>query len=184
MAFCALIDELPSPILATPHSNRIPRTLTKTAMPRFKHHEQILAAAQHWKNRCLLRELSLFTDRSLWTRANFQALLPLFAENLDDLHERLLTLDSPDAKCLWAEITWLYHLIEHSSSMGAEAKRRRIAEVWMASGRDFPEGQYLLADDVLAGGVLTPGRAYSRPRLEGVPLFRGRHAGLVLAACR
>ena len=157
----ALIHELPSPILATPRSSRPPRTFTKTAMPRFKHHEPILAAAQLWRERCLLGERSLFTDRSLWTSANFQELLPLFAENLDDLYERLLVLDSPDAKCLWAEITWLYHLIEHSGSMGPESKRRRIAEVWMASGRDFPEDQYLLADDVLGGGVLNPGRAYS-----------------------
>ena len=131
-------------------------------MPRFKHHEPILAAAQLWKDRCLLGERSLFTDKSLWTPATFEELLPLFAENLDDLHERLLALDSPDAKCLWAEITWLYHLIEHSGSMGPEAKRRRIAEAWTASGRDFPEDHDLLADAVLGGGVLNPGRAYNR----------------------
>ncbi len=131
-------------------------------MPRFKDHEQILTAAQRWKNRCLLGERSLFTDRPLWTRANFQNLLPLFAENLDDLYERLLALDSADAKCLWAEMTWLYHLIEHSGSMGAEAKRRRIAEVWRSSGRDFPEDHDLLDDVVLSAGILDPGRAYSR----------------------
>ena len=131
-------------------------------MPRFKYHEQVLAAAQRWKDQCLLGERSLFTDRSLWTRANFQELLPLFDENLDDLHDRLLALDSSDAKCLWAEITWLYHLIEHTGSMGPEAKRRRIAEVWRSSGRDFPDGHDLLADTVLGAGILNPGRAYSR----------------------
>ena len=131
-------------------------------MPRFKEHEQILAAAQRWKDQCLLGERSVFTDRSLWTRPNFQELLPLFAENLDDLYERLLAVDSPDAKCLWAEMTWLYHLIEHTGSMGPEAKRRRIAEVWRSSGRDFPEGHDLLEDVVLSAGILDPGRAYSR----------------------
>ena len=133
-------------------------------MPRFKYHEQILAAAEHWKDRCLLGERSLFTDRSLWTHANFEELLPLFAENLDDLYDRLLAIGSPDAKCLWAEMTWLYHLIQRPGSMGPEAKRRRIAEVWRSSGRDFPEGHELVADTVLGAGILNPGRAYSRHR--------------------
>ncbi len=129
-------------------------------MPRFKYHEQILAAAQRWKDRCLLGERSLFTDRSLWTHANFEELLPLFAENLDDLYDRLLAVDSPDAKCLWAEMTWLYHLIEHSGSMGPEAKRRRISEVWESAGRDFPGDHELLTDAVLGAGILNPGQAY------------------------
>ena len=133
-------------------------------MPRFKEHEQVLAAAQRWKDRCLLDERSLFTDRSLWTRARFQELLPLFAENLDDLKERLLAVDSPDAKCLWAEMTWFYHLIQHSRSMTPEAKKRRIAEAWSSSGRDFPAGHDLLTDTVLSAGILDPSRGYSRYR--------------------
>ena len=140
-------------------------------MPRFKEHEQVLAAAQRWKDRCLLGERSLFTDRPLWTRARFQELLPLFAENLDDLYERVLALDSPDAKCLWAEITWLYHLIEHTGSKGPETKKRRIAEVWRSSGRDFPEGHDLLTDVVLSAGILDPGRAYFRHRWREYHFF-------------
>ena len=140
-------------------------------MPRFKEHEPILAAAQRWKDRCLLGELSLFTNRSLWTRANFEELLPLFAENLDDLYDRLLALDSPDAKCLWAEMTWLYHLIERSSSMGPEAKRRRIAEVWESAGRDFPGDHELLTDTVLGAGILNPGQGYFKHRWREFHFF-------------
>ena len=54
-------------------------------MARFKAAEPILAAAEHWKQRCLLSEGSLFTDRSLWTRSNFRELQAEYVDRLDDL---------------------------------------------------------------------------------------------------
>ena len=44
-------------------------------MARIKDAEPILAAADVWKDRCLLGEQSLFEDRSLWTLDNFDLLL-------------------------------------------------------------------------------------------------------------
>ena len=104
-------------------------------MARFKSAEPILAAAEHWKDQCLLGERSLFSDGHLWTRSNFQELQRAYVENLDDESgdsfleklERQLQPASPDAKCLWAEMTWVYHLIQDPGSMSRESKRQRIA---------------------------------------------------------
>ena len=135
-------------------------------MARFKDAEPILDAAEHWKRRCLLGGRSLFTDRPLWTRSSFQELQRAYVENLDESGgsfleklERQLQPASPDAKCLWAEMTWVYHLIQDPGSMSRESKRRRIAGIWNWSARDFPENHELLSDQVL-GGVVGTGTAY------------------------
>ena len=138
-------------------------------MARFKDAEPILAAAEHWKHRCLIGGRSLFTDRSLWTRSNFEELQTAYVEKLDDTSgdtflvklERQLQSASPDAKCLWAEMTWVYHLIRSPGSMGADSKRRRIADVWNWSERDLPENHELLSDAVLGAGVVNPGAAFN-----------------------
>lgn len=130
--------------------------------------ESILAATEHWKRRCLIGERSVFTDRSLWTRSNFQELQVAYVANLDHgssnpfmemLQDRLKSA-SPDAKCLWAEMTWMYRLIQGPWSMGPEAKRKQIATIWNWSGRDFPEDHELLNDSVLGAGILTPGNPW------------------------
>ena len=139
-------------------------------MSRFKDAEPILAAAERWKQRCLLGAKSLFTERSLWTREGFDELHELYVERTkDDLSaisylselEDKLKPGSPAASCLWAEMTWVYHLIQHSSSMGAAKKRDRIREIWNWSGRDFPADHDLLNDSVLGKGVANPGVPYS-----------------------
>ncbi len=137
-------------------------------MARLKRHTQILAAAECWKDRCLVGEQSLFTDWSLWTRPNFQELHSLFVENPDESKDpflaklqRQLSPGSPDAKCLWAEMTWLYRLIQDRRSMKPETKRDQIAKAWKWSGRDFPEDHELLSDRVLGAGVINPGTGYN-----------------------
>ena len=138
-------------------------------MARFQNAEQILAVAAVWKQRCLLGKRSLFTDRSLWTRSNFRELQAVYVDKLDDLSsdsfvvklERQLKLASPDAKCLWAEMTWVYRLIQRPQSMGPANKRGRIGEIWKWSERDFPEDHELLDDAVLGAGVVNPGTAYN-----------------------
>ena len=136
-------------------------------MARLNRHTQILAAAECWKDRCLLGEGSLFNDWSLWTRPNFQELHSLFVENPDESKDpflaklqRQLSPGSPDAKCLWAEMTWLYRLIQDRRSMKPETKRDQIAKAWKWSGRDFPEDHELLSDRVLGAGVINPGTGY------------------------
>jgi len=138
-------------------------------LARFKDAEPILAATERWKNRCLLGGRSVFTDRSLWTRTNFEELRSVYVENLDDLSkdsfqkklERQLQPASPDAKCLWAEMTWVYRLIQASGSMGSSRKRATIVQVWEWSGQEFPEDHELMSDAVLGAGVVNPSTAYN-----------------------
>ena len=93
----------------------------------------------------------------------------MYVDKLDDLSsdsfvvklERQLKLASPDAKCLWAEMTWVYRLIQLRQSMGPANKRGRIGEIWKWSERDFPAGHELLDDAVLGAGVVNPGTAYN-----------------------
>ena len=137
-------------------------------MDRFKGKkaESILAATEHWKRRCLIGERSVFTDRSLWTRSNFQELQVAYVENFDHQSSgsfmeklgRQLKLASPDAKCLWAEMTWMYRLIQGTWS--PQTKRKQIATIWNWSGRVFPEDHELLNDSVLGAGILTPGNPW------------------------
>ena len=138
-------------------------------MARFNDAEPILTVVEQWKRQCLLAGRSLFTDRSLWTRSTFQELHSVYVENLDDLSqdtflvklERQLEPASPDAKCLWAEMTWVYHLIQSTESMRSSGKRVRIKKIWEWSGRDFPEDHELMSDAVLGAGVVNPGTAYN-----------------------
>ena len=139
-------------------------------MSRFKDAERILAAAKRWKRRCLLDKKSLFTERSLWTREGFDELRRLYVESIEDglpaksflgELERTVKPGSPDAHCLWAEMTWVYRLIHHSRSMGAAKKRAHVGEIWNWSARHFPKDHVLLSDAVLGAGVANPGPAYN-----------------------
>ena len=92
----------------------------------------------------------------------------MYVENLDhppsgpfiEWLQRRLRLASPDAKCLWAEMTWMYRLIQVSGSRKPETKRKEIAKIWNWSGRDFPKSHKLLDNSVLGAGILTPGNPY------------------------
>ena len=126
------------------------------------------AGADQWRRRCLRDGGSLFTERTLWTRERFEELQRLFVETLDDqpadgsfidkLKDQLAP-GTPDAQCLWAEMAWVYWLIVDPEAMGAETKRARIRRIWGWSRRDFPGDHELLRDEVLGGGVASPGAA-------------------------
>ena len=136
-------------------------------MARFKNAQRILAAAEHWRDRCLLGAESLFTERSLWTRENFEELRRLYVEHPIETSESFLTKlerqlepGPEDVKCLWAEMAWMYRLIVSRSAVGAETKRQQIRGIWSWSGREFPEQHELLGEDVLGAGVVHVGTAY------------------------
>ena len=139
-----------------------------TPLSRLKAAESILAAAEHWKKRCLLGEKSLFTEQFLWIRENFAELRRLYVDRPSDDREKLflwklepqLGPDSRQVACLWAEMDWLYSLIVTRSAVGPDNKRKRIRDIWQWSGQDFPEKHELLTDGVLGAGVVRPGRAF------------------------
>ena len=116
----------------------------------------ILDAAEQWKQRCLLDGGSLFTDERLWTRDHFEQLRIHVVENAgagsDRFWERLRRLldpAPPEAKRLWAEMTWAFYLI--ASEIPPEEKHDHIARVWEWSGSTLPEDHWALREEVLTG---------------------------------
>lgn len=53
-------------------------------MPRPSPDHPVLRAAARWRERCLLNDGSVFTQKSLWTAENVGYLVQYFAENLDE----------------------------------------------------------------------------------------------------
>ena len=133
-------------------------------MGRLKRATAILDDAERWKQRCLLDGESLFTEERLWTRERFGQLHTCYVERPDEgpdpFEEKLrrqLDPAPPEAKRLWAEITWAYYLIV--SNVTQVKKLDRIRMVWEWSGETLPENHSALGD-VLDKGIVNPGRAY------------------------
>ena len=134
-------------------------------MSRLARTTAILEAAAQWKKGCLLDGGSLFGEERLWTREYFEELKTHFVERPDEgsrsFEEKLrdqLDDASPQAKRLWAEITWVYWLMV--GSVKGVTKLDRIRTVWEWSGAVLPEDHWALGD-VLDAGVATPGPAYA-----------------------
>ena len=137
----------------------------------------ILDAAEKWKQQCLLDGGSLFSEESLWTRENFNQLRIHFVENLDkgsgNFYEKLaqqLEQAPPEAKRLWAEMTWVLFLIVYRGMLKPETKRAQIKQVWEWSGSKLPDNHWALGD-VLAKGVTNPGHAYNTSRWRECRFF-------------
>ncbi|MCY4642004.1 MAG: AAA family ATPase [Gammaproteobacteria bacterium] len=134
-------------------------------MSRLKCASTILEAADRWKKQCLLDGGSLFSDEMLWTKKYFDELQKHFVENLDTgtgtfMQKLQAQLDaaSPEAKSLWAEMTWIYYLIV--GSVKGVTKLDRIKWLWEWSGAMLPEHHWALGE-VLDKGFVNPGRGYS-----------------------
>ena len=132
-------------------------------MSRQKDAKDILAAAEKWKQQCLLDGGSLFTEESLWTQENFEQLRPHFVENPErrnsyEIVEQQLNPASPEAKCLGAEMIWVLYLID--SNLRLETKRDRIRQVWEESRLVLPDNHWALGE-VLAKGIANPGQGYN-----------------------
>ena len=137
-------------------------------MARWKDATAILDAAQQWKRLCLLEGMSVFTKEHLWTRSNFEQVHTHLVERPEtgsDSFEakslRQLDPAPPEAKRLWAEVTWVYDLI--ASKRKPETKLQSIKTVWERSSASLPEGHWALGE-VLAGGVSHPGPDWNRWR--------------------
>ncbi len=133
-------------------------------MSRLERAALILEAAEQWKQRCLIDGGSVFTDERLWTQDYFGQLHTHFVERPDkgagSFEEKLrhqLEPTPPEAKRLWAEMTWLFLLIV--SGVKGVTKLDRIRTVWESSGAALPEDHPALGD-VLDAGILFPGMTY------------------------
>ena len=133
-------------------------------MSRLQSAAAILDAAEKWKQRCLIDGASLFGTERLWTQANFGELRTYFQEHRDTgtgTFEAKLRIQlepaPPEARRLWAEMTWLYYLIV--INVTRITKLDRIRTVWEWSGEALPEDHWALGD-VLEGGIVNPGVGY------------------------
>lgn len=125
----------------------------------------VLAAAEQWKQDCLLHEGSLFSSEPLWTAKNVVALCEAFLDNpilgsakfIDKLEQQLSICNSA-VQQLGAEALWILYLFVSDNQMGPGAKRDRIAQIWPTSAGDLPNSP-LLSDENLAG-IARPGTAF------------------------
>ena len=133
--------------------------------PEYAYIDSILAAAEEWKQRCLLANGSVFTEDSLWTPANVEELEQLIPvpkwENSDKETERqgwvLLNQKLSDARTeivlLAAEAFWFISL--YSDSKPANWKRERFNELWTIAKPPIliDRGRQHLDDQVLRGVI-------------------------------
>jgi MoxR-like ATPase len=130
--------------------------------------EALLAAAAHWRDRCLLGDGSVFSDEALWTWEHLGEMNRYFVENLDTgtgtFLEKLqaqLAPASPGTKRLAAEMLWL--LLLFPNNINRDTKVNQIAVVWEWSGESFPRDHPMLHEP-LARGVGSGGMAYNNLR--------------------
>ncbi|MBN8959190.1 MAG: hypothetical protein J0H17_21935 [Rhizobiales bacterium] len=130
----------------------------------------VLEGSDAWRERCFLADSSIFTDRALWTLANLETLLGLFAGNpivgssrdfLDKLSEQLKDASRPVIQVA-AEAIWFLLLFPSPNSMKAETKREAVRQIWSWSKEELPNSPYL--NDAHLHGVGHPGTAYLTQR--------------------
>ena len=129
------------------------------------HATQVLNAANEWREKCLLQNTSVFSNKTLWTHENISQLRTLFFNNLiqgdrtfyEKLREQIGSAQ-PEISQLASEIIWFLLLFVHKQKFSSDKKRDRISQVWRYSGTSLPQSQ-LLADEPLYG-LANPGPAF------------------------
>lgn len=131
--------------------------------------DQILAAANHWKNTSLLNDGSVFSDRQLWNLREMESLENNFINNLDegqgtywDKLRGQLEGTSPSVKQLSAEMNWLMLLCP--SNIQPDSKRQAIRDTWDWSGEQLPDSALSWLDDAVLVGVGSAGAGYNNHR--------------------
>ena len=127
-----------------------------------------LEAAEHWRQKALLTDGSIFSDKSLWKLEHLEALDKYFIQQPDDsersFFEKLadqLTPTHPEVKQLAAELLWVKFLCP--SNISETKKKEGIQTVWAWSEEPFPEDSPWLQDVALAG-VGSAGTGYNTNR--------------------
>ncbi len=146
-------------------------------MPKPPLDHPVLRAARRWRDRCLLNEGSVFTEKSLWTAENVGSLVRHFVENLDygeggffEKLESQLAKAPASAKQLAAEMFWVMYLFCSRRSMQPGTKRRQIRQVWGWSGEPLPDAPFELGE-ALQDGVGNPGTAFNTHRWREFRFF-------------
>lgn len=131
---------------------------------------QVLEAGAAWRERCLVHDGSLVSDKTLWTQANLTDLRDRYSNNsiedasrdfFDKLREQLDGAPAATIQ-LAAEVLWILFLFPYPGMMKPSTKREAIQRVWELSGEPLPTSIYL--DDAHMHGVGHPGTAYNTHR--------------------
>jgi len=131
-----------------------------------KNIEEILDAAKVWKENCLEKDGSLFSDKSVWTLKNLKALDAAITQNpiegsasfYEKIEEQLSELND-DAKILAAECLWVILLFVTKRDFSPSTKRRRISDILLSANIALDESSPLISETTLHG-VGSPGTAY------------------------
>lgn len=132
-------------------------------------------AANVWKERCLLKNGSAFSDDAVWTSPHIDALNQYFVNNLDegegDFFSKLeaqIAPTTPEVKQLAAEMMWIMLLCP--SNIGPDKKRESVKRIWEWSAKPFQAGDELFGDEVLSG-IGSAGTSYNTNRWREVVYF-------------
>ena len=122
---------------------------------------EILNTLKEWRNNCLLKDGSVFTQKNLWTKDNFNALERRFGENPIAGNGKLykqLRIQLKGAPVgvvqLASEVLWLLHLYAYKK-ITVETKKQRIIELWELSNVSFPKTDKL--SEIINAGFASPG---------------------------
>ena len=127
---------------------------------------RIFAAADEFKERCLLEQKSLLlNDQLLWTDDHFQPLIENYCKQPDlgngGFYEKLATqlaTCSPLDVALMAEIFWIVQL--GPNNLRVQTKKQKVEQIWNMNGAlpPFPSHSPFFEDAVLMGlGSAGPG---------------------------
>lgn len=117
----------------------------------------ILNAVDHWKQRCLVDQLSLFDDEVIWTPEAFEGLRQHFVLAPDagpgNFFEKLAVQlgNAPrSSQRLALELVWLLYLFP-KGSIGPDRKRDNLNSIAATIGYPLATDHWALQNDVLAG---------------------------------
>ncbi|HJU39692.1 MAG TPA: hypothetical protein VJ724_08980, partial [Tahibacter sp.] len=130
--------------------------------PHYPNAPAVFAAAERFKQRCLVDQASLFLDgTNLWTPPHFKALTENYVNRLDvgtgNFFEKLksqLAGCAPLDVALMCEVFWIAQLGTGGGpgNPRPDTKIDRIQRIWNFNPpRPFPDASPFLAEDVLSG---------------------------------
>ena len=136
--------------------------------------DEVYAAAEIWKERCLLEDNALFSKDSTWTHGNLKKLQELIIFNADwgassfwDKLSRQLINANPKTVQLAAELMWLIFLFPLGQQVGdvkpsnkASTKLKKIGEILAWAHLPPPTGEVVTTNAL--SGVGRTGRFYRR----------------------
>ena len=117
---------------------------------------QLLSAADHWKQECLLTQGSIFSETSIWTRENADYLREYFVDKLDygkdnflEKLERQLAPVPAAAKQLCGEMMWVMLLCP--SNLKPANKRKNVSDILSWADIEVPDDNLFYREETLHG---------------------------------